>query len=250
MGTFKAIRIEKSEAGYQAAFADFDDADLMDGDVTVRVTHSTVTYKDGLAVTTPPVAIKAGPHKVAATFVREFEGSEDDLMKPIDHTLADTQIGVGYGVTTLAHLRNLAIIGPTAVTGVSDNNVRRHVFSCRPSSSLTPAACAKQILERLATEAYRRPVTATDVSQLMPLFEKGAAKGDFDAGIRTALQGVLSSLHFIFRVEETPAGVKAGDVYKINDVDLDDRGLAYASDRTGAGLFILKYTGAARGQGL
>lgn len=208
--TMKTIQMEVSIDGERAALVKIDRW-LSEAD------------KDGLAVTTPPVTIKAGPHKVAATFVREFEGSEDDLMKPIDHTLADTQIGVGYGVTTLAHLRNLAIIGPTAVTGVSDNSVRQHVFSCRPSSSLTPAACAKQILERLATEAYRRPVTATDVSQLMPLFEKGAAKGDFDAGIRTALQGVLSSLHFIFRVEETPAGVKAGDVYKINDVDLASR---------------------------
>ena len=40
----------------------------------------------------------------------EFEGEEDDLVKPIDHTLADTQIGVGYGVTTLPHLRNLGIV--------------------------------------------------------------------------------------------------------------------------------------------
>ena len=49
---------------------------------------------------------------MAATFIQEFEGAEDDLIRPIDHTLADTQIGVGYGVTTLPHLRNLAIVGP------------------------------------------------------------------------------------------------------------------------------------------
>jgi hypothetical protein len=179
--------------------------------------------KDGLTLTTPAVAIKAGPHKVAAVFVREFEGAEDDLMKPIDHTLADTQIGTGYGVTTLAHLRNLAIVGPTNVTGVSDNDVRGRVFICKPGASTTPTACATKIIERLATEAYRRPITADDLKELMPLYEKGASKDDFDGGIRTALQGMLSSLHFIFRVEETPANVKPGEVYKINDLDLASR---------------------------
>jgi len=179
--------------------------------------------KDGLAITTEPVMVKAGPHRVAATFIREFEGAEDDLMKPIDHTLADTQIGTGYGVTTLAHLRNLAIIGPTKVTGVSDNPARQRVFSCRPSKPADEAACAKQILERLATEAYRRPVTAADLNELMPLFQKSTAKDDFEGGIRTAVQGMLSSLHFIFRVEEAPAGVKPGEVYKIGDLDLASR---------------------------
>ena len=179
--------------------------------------------KDGLALTTEAVAVKAGPHRIAATFVREFEGSEDDLIKPIDHTLADTQIGTGYGVTTLAHLRNLAIIGPTKVTGVSDNAVRQKVFSCRPAKPADEGPCARQIIERLATEAYRRPITAADLNELMPLFQKNASKDDFDGGIRTALQGILSSLHFIFRVEEAPAGVKPGEVYKIGDLDLASR---------------------------
>jgi len=51
MGTFKAVVVDKSEAGYGCAIRPFDEADLMDGDVTVRVSHSTVNYKDGLAVT-------------------------------------------------------------------------------------------------------------------------------------------------------------------------------------------------------
>src|SRR5207237_1173771 len=130
-----------------------------------------------------------------------FEGEEDDLMKPIDHTLADTQIGVGYGVTTLPHLRNLAIVGPFNVSGVSDNATRRRVFSCRPTKPEDGPACAKQIVEQLAMSAYRRSATAADVAELMPFYEQGAAAGGFDAGIRTALQAMLSSLHFIFRVE-------------------------------------------------
>ncbi|HEY8579344.1 MAG TPA: oxidoreductase, partial [Beijerinckiaceae bacterium] len=51
MATFRAVRIDKTYSGVSAGFVDFDEADLMDGDVDVRVTHSTVNYKDGLAIT-------------------------------------------------------------------------------------------------------------------------------------------------------------------------------------------------------
>jgi hypothetical protein len=176
----------------------------------------------GLTVTSEPVAIKAGPHKVAVAFLREFEGEEDDFIKPIDHTLADTNIGIGYGVTTLGHLRNFAIVGPAAVSGVSEFPVRRQVLVCSPKTKAEEVPCARQIIGRLATAAYRRPATAKDVDELMPLFQQGAAKS-FDTGIRTALQGVLSSLHFVFRVEETPATAKPGTVYKISDADLASR---------------------------
>ena len=119
----------------------------------------------GLTVSTGPIQVRAGARRVAATFIQEFEGSEDDLIRPIDHTLADTQIGVGYGVTTLPHLRNLAIVGPHAVTGVSDTATRRGIFICRPTAPAEAAPCARRILDRLATQAYRRPATTADVER-------------------------------------------------------------------------------------
>jgi hypothetical protein len=176
----------------------------------------------GLMVQSEPVFVAAGPHKVAATFLREFEGEEDDFIKPILHTLADTNIGIGYGVTTVGHLRSLAIVGPAKATGVTDNPTRQRVLICRPASKAEEPACARRIIDRLATGAYRRAATLQDVAELMPLFTQGASKG-FDAGIREAMQGALSSLHFVFRVETTPADVKPGAVYKISDVDLASR---------------------------
>jgi hypothetical protein len=113
-------------------------------------------------------------------------------------------------------------VGPAKATGVTDNATRQRVLICRPASKAEEPACARRIIERLATGAYRRPATAQDVAELMPLFTQGAAKG-FDTGIREALQGVLSSLHFVFRVETTPADVKPGAIYKISDVDLASR---------------------------
>jgi cytochrome c553 len=178
---------------------------------------------EGLMVSTPPIAVKAGAHRVAATFIQEFEGVEDDLIKPIDHTLADTQIGVGYGVTTLPHLRSVAIVGPHDVTGVSDNATRAKIFSCRPARPAEEAPCAERILTRLATEAYRRPVAPADVTELVRFYKQGAAHGGFESGIRDGLQAMLASLHFIFRVEEIPTGAAPGSVYRINDVDLASR---------------------------
>ena len=178
---------------------------------------------EGLTVSTPPIYVRAGARRVAATFIQEFEGSEDDLIKPIDHTLADTQIGVGYGVTTLPHLRNLGIVGPFEATGVSDHPARRAIFSCRPTAPAEAVPCARKIVERLAAQAYRGPVSAADVDELMRFYHEGAKAGGFEGGVRTALQAMLSSLHFVFRVEETPATAKPGTIYRISDVDLASR---------------------------
>ena len=178
---------------------------------------------DGLTLSTAPIYVRAGARKVATTFLQEFEGTEDDLIKPIEHTLADTQIGVGYGVTTLPHLRNLSVVGPYEATGVSDHPARRAIFSCRPTAPGEDVACARSILQRLATQAYRRPATTADVDELMAFYSEGAKADGFDGGVRKSLQALLSSLHFVFRVEETPAGVKPGAAYRISDLDLASR---------------------------
>ncbi len=59
--TFRAIRADKTEAGQNVRFVDMDEADLMGGDVTVRVTHSTVNYKDGLALSGTSAIIRRFP---------------------------------------------------------------------------------------------------------------------------------------------------------------------------------------------
>ena len=69
--------------------------------------------------------MQAGPHRVTAAFLQRFEGPVNDLVAPIEHTLADTEIGIAVGITTLPHLRNLAVVGPHRVTGVSDTASRR-----------------------------------------------------------------------------------------------------------------------------
>ncbi len=178
----------------------------------------------GLSVATDPIHVAAGPRRVAAAFIREFEGIEDDFIKPIEHTLADTQIGMAYGVTTLPHLRNFSIVGPFDAKGVSpDHAIRKALLTCRPATPAEEAPCARRIVERVATMAYRRPVSSSDMTELMAFYEQGAKKSGFDGGLRTAIQATLSSLHFIFRLEEAPPAAPANGVYRVNDVDLASR---------------------------
>jgi hypothetical protein len=178
---------------------------------------------NGMTLQTPPVAVKAGPQRVSAAFIQRFEGPVDDLIAPIEHTLADTDIGRAAGVTALPHLRDLAIVGPHRVTGVSDTPSRRRVFTCRPLSPDQELPCASKIVTDLARQAYRRPATADDLKGLMAFYQAGRDGRDFESGIRMALQAILASPHFIFRLEEVPAAARPGQNYRIGDLALASR---------------------------
>jgi hypothetical protein len=180
------------------------------------------TDPDGLNVRTPGIAVKAGPQRVSAAFLKKSEGLIEDLMTPIEHTLADSQIGVDYGITTAPHLRDLGIGGPYRVTGVSDTPARRRIFSCRPTSAEEELPCAGEIVRALATRAYRRPLDESDLEGLMSFFGLGREEGDFESGVRMALQAILASPSFLFRLEEIPS-VTPGDSYRITDLALASR---------------------------
>jgi hypothetical protein len=190
-------------------------------DINYRMTE---TDKNGLNVSTPRIHVSAGPQRISAAFLQRFEGPVDDLIAPIDYTLADTQIGDGYGITTLPHIRDFSITGPFKVTGISNTPGRRKVFTCRPTTAEEEAPCAAQILRRIASQAYRQPTTSGDIEPLMKFYEQGRKDGgDFESGIKLALQAILASPRFLFRLEEAPATARAGQNYRLNDLDLASR---------------------------
>jgi len=186
-----------------------------------------VSDPNGVNMESDSIFVPAGPHRVAAAFVRRAEGPFEDLVSPHEWSLADRQIGAGgYGITALPHLKDLAIAGPWNVSGVAETPSRRRIFSCRPSAAAASAeagACARQILTRLARQAYRRPVTDADVDPLVAFHDEGAAAGGFEAGIRTALQATLASPDFVFRYEPARGSVRAGENYRITDAALASR---------------------------
>jgi acrylyl-CoA reductase (NADPH) len=93
MPTFRAIRIDKLDKGTSAAFVDFDESELMDGDITVRVTHSTLNYKDGLAITGKSPVVRRFPMIPGIDFSGVVETSASSSFKP-----GDAVVLTGYGV--------------------------------------------------------------------------------------------------------------------------------------------------------
>src|SRR3954471_14342264 len=218
--------------------ARFEDIDIsIDGARVALIEYETgpaggADGRGAVPMRSEPILIKAGQHVVAAAFVRKTEGPYEDLIRPHDWSFAGGGSG-GPGITTLPHVRDLTIKGPYRITGVSETASREKIFSCRPTSAAEERPCARQILTRLGTEAYRRPITAGELDRLMPLYEKGAGKaggagqagpaGGFEAGVRNALEAILASPYFIFRMEKEPETTRPGAIVRVADVDLASR---------------------------
>jgi len=184
----------------------------------------TVADPDGISMRTPPIFVRAGPQRVTAAFVRRTEGPVEDLLSPHDWSLTDRHTGQGgYGLTLLPHLRDLIVAGPRNVTGVSDNPIRDRIFSCRPSRASEERSCAESILSRLGEEAYRRALTPRDIEGFMAFYDLGVDDGGFEIGVRTGLQAILASPHFIFRFESPAGAVVPGQAYRISDTALAAR---------------------------
>jgi mono/diheme cytochrome c family protein len=189
--------------------------------------------KNSLELVTPPIHVKAGPQKIAAAFVQRLDGPIDDLLMPLENTLAD--VSQGFGVTMLPHLRDFAVVGPSDVTGVSDTPSRLKIFSCRPTTAAEEESCAADIVKKLSAQAFRGAPTAADLQDALNFYEQGRKKGGFEGGIRMALQSILMSPRFLFRLEQVPSlgfggpgGPDTGaatrvTTYRIADEDLASR---------------------------
>src|SRR4051812_7034681 len=205
-------QIEVSVNGERAALLD------------LNVRMSETDPKNSLEQKTPAIHIAAGPQRISAAFIQRFDGPVDDLLVPLENTLAD--VNISFGVTALPHMRDMTILGPASVPGVSDTISRRMVFTCRPTNAKEEETCAAEIVKGLTARAFRGAATADDVQDAMAFYETGRKTGDFESGIRMALQSVLMSPRFLFRLEQAPAAVKtvkASATYRISDQDLASR---------------------------
>ena len=164
------------------------------------------------------VPVKAGPHTVSVTFIEKSQVLDTRLLHPFIRSSADT-----YDFTGLPHISMLTIVGPLHATGVSDTPSRQKIFSCRPSRPADELPCARRILTRLASLAYRQPATGEDLQPLLEFYQAGRAHGNFETGIQHALQRMLAGPKFVFRIEHDPAGAAPGVPHRISDYDLASR---------------------------
>ena len=170
---------------------------------------------------TDPVFIRAGERRITATFIRKMDGPYEDLIRPNDWSLTGTE--TSYGTTSLPHLMRLTIEGPYNPTGVSENRTRKQIFTCRPTSLAEEIPCAKKILAQLASKAYGRKASENDIDDLLTFYSMGAKDGGFEIGVRYALEAILSSPHFLLRMEHEPNEITPGDVYTLDDMALAKR---------------------------
>jgi uncharacterized protein DUF1592/uncharacterized protein DUF1588/uncharacterized protein DUF1587/uncharacterized protein DUF1585/uncharacterized protein DUF1595/cytochrome c len=157
------------------------------------------------------VPVTAGPHLVAATFLKDTVKTEDVLGIGIKQDAFFDGVGV------------LSIDGPYAAKGPGDTPSRRKIFVCHPSGPQNEEACATKIITTLARRAYRRPINKDEIPGLLAPYKTARNDGGFELGIRMAVQRILVSPNFLFRTEADPAGVASGTAYRISDVELASR---------------------------
>ncbi len=153
--------------------------------------------------------LKAGPHLLGIPFAEGAAALDESITR-----------GRMRGRGTLPAIAMATIRGPYDATAPGETPSRNRIYVCQPSSAATETPCAEQILRTLARRAYRRPVTDADVAELLPFYELGRAEGSFDAGIQFALERLLVSPQFLYRVEREPGEAGA---FPVSDLELASR---------------------------
>jgi mono/diheme cytochrome c family protein len=184
------------------------------------------------------VKVTAGPHTIGVALLDRQRGAG------IDEIYSDFRENAVF--TTAGGAPTLVITGPHNATGPGDTPSRRRIFTCTPASGAqetTPASttatarsrrsspegnasedgCARTILSTLARRAYRGAVSTPELNTLMDFYREGRKSADFETGIQQALARILVAPRFVYRAEEEPTAVAAGQAYRISDTDLASR---------------------------
>src|SRR4051795_3080781 len=156
VGTFRAVRIDKTETGQTAKLADFDESELMDGDVTVRVEWSTVNYKDGLAVSGKAPVVRRFPMIPGIDFVGMVESSTHPEWKPGDRVILN---GWGMGETHLGAYAEKARVNGNWLVPVPSGMTGREAMAIGTAGYT--AMLAVMALERHGMTPDRGPVLVT-----------------------------------------------------------------------------------------
>jgi mono/diheme cytochrome c family protein len=183
------------------------------------------------------LAVKAGLHTVGVTSPRENLKAENDapagggggrggavqIPAPVDLRLDGARLKRFDVRATTPDVSKLIIGGPYNPSGRGETESRRAIFVCRPAGPAQEPACARTILSTLAHRAFRRPVTSADIQPLYAFYERGRTNGDFESGIQSAVEALLVSPEFLFRIERDPSPADSGRAHRLSDVELASR---------------------------
>ena len=207
MPSFKAIVDEKADGGQKVGLVDFDERDLMEGDVTVRVAHSTVNYKDGLAVTGKAPVVRRFPMIAGIDFAGTVEHSSHPEWKAGEYTSEPSA-----GLRTAADL--LMIAGSAPPLNQKDMPTREAVdqylarqlptrIAALDANMLAPIELIKATVDAMAARGFGRVVNITSLSIYMPIpgldISSGARAGltAFMAGVARSVAGANVTINFM-----------------------------------------------------
>ena len=160
------------------------------------------------------IEAEAGPAEIGVTFIERTQAADESILRVRRRSRG-----------TLPDIELVTIAGPFGPSGPGLTPSRERIFSCHPErvAGQDETACATEILTALARRAYRRPATETDVADLMPFYRAGLAKGGFDLGIQQALERLLISPQFLYRIERLPPDAAADAAFAVSDLELASR---------------------------
>lgn len=166
---------------------------------------------------------EAGPHIVGVSFVRQLTEPEGVLQPPQSvFAAAVNEMRDGDAAIEVAQ-----ITGPFEPGEPGSTPSRRTIFTCSPddNDSSSEEACAIEIISDIANKAYRRPLEQTDIDTLLDFYRIGRGDGQltFDSGIQLAIERILISPDFLFRVEREPQNIGPGLNYDLSDLELASR---------------------------
>lgn len=155
--------------------------------------------------------ISAGPHTIAVA------------VQDVKRCAGATDFFDDYSVD--GGIASLKINGPFEISGAGDTPSRRAIFTCYPQAASEEQGCAREILTRLATRGWRRPISSEseEVNELLAFYDKGHPLGGFEMGMQYAIARLLMDPRFLYQVEQQPSDLAPGAIYAINDVELASR---------------------------
>jgi hypothetical protein len=230
-----------------------------DGDYELRafLAKESLTPLEGVRFFRARLALKAGSHEVVAAFPDECAEREGPVLNvggPGGRALGGPLDVIGAAIRPSLEFRadgrrvkrfeiggmtageaafdgqpgpptlgRIEIAGPYNAAGPGDTPSRRRIFVCRPADAAGEEACASRILSAIARRAFRRDVTARDVSPLLKTFSAARSKAGFDGAIAAALRDVLLSPDFLFRLEFDREDGQPGSAHPLSDFELASR---------------------------
>jgi len=181
------------------------------------------TADDPLEIRFP---VQAGMRDVQVTFLKdEFAWANQIPPRTFDNYSASRLKGDYSRAWAEPALSNILITGPYNVKGAGNTVSRERIFICTPNTKADEEPCAKSILSKMVRLAYRRPVNDADINPFINLFRQGASNelGSFDAGIQLALEGLLVSTEFLYRVERGQGKTAGQNMFPVSDLELASR---------------------------